>query len=389
MFEKLNFRGRLPIKNKPIIMLLGSYGQDNIGDKMMLEIMVSFLTKYDVDVVVNSTNPQWTQKLTGVNVFSTYLFKDIRKKFGYFVKSKAIIFGGGTIFIEHIDYHGKRNIRPILLSFITIVMAKVLNKKVCLFSVGIGILNSPISKFLTGIALKLSDLVIVRDKYSYRTARKYTRLNLQLGVDMVFIRKPRYVNLRNQGKALNIGITPCYWVRGNKEFRENFVTELVSSLNHLTSIFDDCKLTFVPFQSRWGKFNDMWLAKRMAKKLANTKGVTIKICDSTNKTLNSFRNFDLFIGVRLHSVIFAIINAVPFVALAYQKKVSSLVSDIGLSDLVVDVNTFKWSSLKSVIVNINKDKSKYIKNISSAARINNIKAQRMFAVLDSWVSANL
>ena len=51
------------------------------------------------------------------------------------------------------------------------------------------------------------------------------------------------------------------------------------------------------------------------------------------------RNAVMVVGARCHSVVFAIKNHTPFVALSYEHKVSNLLTMIGLEDLTLDLNT--------------------------------------------------
>lgn len=56
-------------------------------------------------------------------------------------------------------------------------------------------------------------------------------------------------------------------------------------------------------------------------------------------------NFDMFIGTRMHSNIFATSMAIPTVAIAYEKKTNGIMETVGLSDLVVEIDTITTSEL--------------------------------------------
>ncbi|MBI6004193.1 polysaccharide pyruvyl transferase family protein [Clostridium perfringens] len=62
-------------------------------------------------------------------------------------------------------------------------------------------------------------------------------------------------------------------------------------------------------------------------------------------------NFDMFVGTRMHSNIFATSMAVPTVAIAYEKKTNGIMETVGLSDYIVEIDTI---TSKELIDKINK-----------------------------------
>ena len=54
-------------------------------------------------------------------------------------------------------------------------------------------------------------------------------------------------------------------------------------------------------------------------------------------------NADLVVGARYHSIIFAINNNVPFVALSYEHKISGILETLGKLDCMVDISTALFS----------------------------------------------
>jgi len=56
--------------------------------------------------------------------------------------------------------------------------------------------------------------------------------------------------------------------------------------------------------------------------------------DDFEKINQQYRTFDLFIGVRFHSLVFAAINLVPFIGISYDPKVTTLIKDFGYQDLI-------------------------------------------------------
>ena len=64
--------------------------------------------------------------------------------------------------------------------------------------------------------------------------------------------------------------------------------------------------------------------------------------------ISFFKIFDFFLGVRLHSLIFAAVNEVPFVGISYDPKVDSLLKDFDLETNLTTENC-NYDDLKKVI----------------------------------------
>ena len=91
----------LVIKKKPKILILGAYGQSNIGDDMMLDVVLSFLRSNGFgNIVVNSSNPEDTRNMFDVVSFHTSIKKNILKALYHFLTAKIIIYGGGSLLVE-------------------------------------------------------------------------------------------------------------------------------------------------------------------------------------------------------------------------------------------------------------------------------------------------
>lgn len=56
-------------------------------------------------------------------------------------------------------------------------------------------------------------------------------------------------------------------------------------------------------------------------------------------------NFDIFVGTRMHSNIFATSMGVPTVAIAYEKKTNGIMETVGLDNYVEEIDTIKSSTL--------------------------------------------
>jgi colanic acid/amylovoran biosynthesis protein len=70
-------------------------------------------------------------------------------------------------------------------------------------------------------------------------------------------------------------------------------------------------------------------------------------------------SMDIFIGTRMHSNIFALINSVPVVAVEYEHKTKGIMQSLGLADLTLNINTLSLSELKHATETILDNKDYY------------------------------
>ncbi|MCC6643755.1 polysaccharide pyruvyl transferase family protein, partial [Candidatus Peregrinibacteria bacterium] len=60
----------------------------------------------------------------------------------------------------------------------------------------------------------------------------------------------------------------------------------------------------------------------------------------------------LVIGMRLHSVILAVLSKTPFIALSYSKKVKDFDATVGMKDFVLDYQKLNLDDLKKMVKNL-------------------------------------
>ena len=76
------------------VVISGYYGFKNFGDEAILSVLLDFLKKNDSDIVVFSSNPEWT--ILNYSVNSVYSF-DYKAIFKNIKNSDILISGGGSL----------------------------------------------------------------------------------------------------------------------------------------------------------------------------------------------------------------------------------------------------------------------------------------------------
>lgn len=138
-----------------------------------------------------------------------------------------------------------------------------------------------------------------------------------------------------------------------------------------------------------GLFDDVNLFRMIAERLDDSRIIVIPDCYSSDvqQTIISKANF--VIGARYHSIVFAINQNIPFIALSYEHKISGLLETLDCMKYHVDfqevmfANESKEQCLKEIenlIINISKnamasEKAKYIARNGMSLFINQITKQ--------------
>ena len=303
-----------------LIALSGYYGFHNIGDEAILEAVVNALRHHrpDVKMVVFSADPRHTRRAYGVEAVSrTNLPAIIR----VLRKADLLISGGGGLLQ---DATGPRSI-PYYLGIIRLAM--LLQTKVAVYAQGLGPLRSGRSRFWVKKVLSGVDWLSVRDHASARLlAELGVKRDITVTADPVFFLDPeprkevetywKAYGIKRPGKELLVGLALRPYP-GETLFDRKLL-EIVSDGCRFLEKEYNARLIFLPYHLK----KDLPLARDLASR-SSTGGIVIEESLSSRDILRVMGGLDLLIGMRLHSLIFASICGVPFIALPYDPKVNA------------------------------------------------------------------
>jgi polysaccharide pyruvyl transferase CsaB len=353
------------------VFLIGTNGQNNLGDDLLLKI---HLDKLGIDPIINSTNPKLTKNMFNLKeVVPTFNIYKIIKTIN---KSEYLIFGGGSILKELNQSVGRNKYATLFNILILITFAKLFRKKIIMSSIGVGPLKSKMSYYLTKLIAKKCDYLSVRDKKSMEILKSLEINKIKYYADPVFLMDAS----KNKNKAKRVGIFPVYNDDGIYTFDE--LSYIFSNLiNYLTDELN-LQVSLIPFQPSANKNNDLLLCKNILKKIKNKNKINIEKINMGN-AFDLFKKLDFCIPMRYHSLILAIISEVPFMNISYDVKCDSLIRDINMEEYSLDLKDLKnnkkiTSKLNYVIKekpNI-RQKLKKIKKIQYDSAIKNFEEIR-------------
>ncbi len=298
------------------IVLSGYYGFNNLGDEAVLAGITSLLKNKnkELKITVLSASPQKTAELYGVNAVSR---SSIIQILAVLAEADLFISGGGSLLQ---DVTGSFSV-PYYLGLAW--LAKMQGSKTVYYAQGAGPLNKSWSRKLTALSLNRFELLGVRDQGSKELLKNTgVKKEIKLTVDPVFALYDPLSNKRQQIKGkLEVGISVRPW-------SVDYLDELAAGLNQFAR---KKNIKFILFPMHQGSDDQISLA---LKEKLEAESEIFELPEQPQKALKSFSQLDLFVGVRLHSLIFALLNQVPLLALSYDPKIEGLLSELDYLPLI-------------------------------------------------------
>lgn len=354
----------------------GYYGYGNAGDEAILEgIVQSIRSEFpDCEITVISGEPTVTKALHGIEAIHVGLHHEIgyksrgsHKTYSYFKNyinilnkirdADCVIVGGGGII--H-DWYGAS---LILKNLEKGILAKVLGRKTALYGVGVGPLRKSTSKYLTRLLINFFDIILVRDEESHKLlksigVKKYIFVTADPA--LVLKRAPEH-RIQEILKAHGISQdkpTVIFCLRSWFHYKEDDLNLKRKNESFITKIVELCdyvsnELNSNPILLAFQPMKDSPLYGKIIKRMTGeNRPILIDDIISPSELKGIISNADLLIGMRLHSLIFAASESVPFIALAYDDKINNFVGRISNDIPVYDIQFMEVSNIKKDILSI-------------------------------------
>lgn len=323
------------------VVISGYYGFRNNGDDALLRsIIVDLKSKRpDIDIVVLSKNPKETSRVYNVRAVNREnVFKVLKELF----LAKMLISGGGTLIQDGTSTKS-------LLYYLWIIRAAlILKKKVMLYANGIGPLNSHRNIKRTERVLNRVNLITLRDDASFAELCKIgvTRPVIKVTADPAFGLCPTSDTggselLENYNVPEDKPLL-CVSVRDWKNIGEDFC-DIVANICDYACYKYDMHAVFLPMQPQ----SDYGITTRICRKM-NAGATVVKTDYDIGKLLSLFSQMHMCIGMRLHTLIYSAVAAVPLIGLVYDPKVNGFLDYIGI-DNYCDVSTLTPDELRNTV----------------------------------------
>lgn len=306
------------------LLISGYYGFHNKGDDAILKALVSDLRKNfnNIELSVLTANARQTKNRYGVEVINrNKYFKTIKAIF----KSDIVISGGGSL-LQDIT-----SPRSLYYYLCIILISRIFRKKILLIGHGIGPISNKFNRFLTKIVLNKVDYISVREKHSKEDLIDMGITNeITVTSDPVIDLTPTDIELGRSilrdkinvdKKTVGISIRSIDFVNPKQyEQLKKFIESASKKVN----------LVFLPFHLE----QDLQILDSLEEEFGALDATTfLKSNYSVDEMLSIMDNFDLLIGVRLHSLIFASVVNTPIIGISYDPKIEYYLNTLSMKPI--------------------------------------------------------
>ena len=304
----------------------GSYGGLNLGDEAILQSMVAQLrAAVPCEITVFSRDAKDTavrhkvEKSIPVRDLSR---DEVRPEVA---ELDLMILGGGGILYDDAAAVYLREVE----------LAQEHSVPVLVYAVSAGPLHDAAARTLVRETLSRVNAVTVRERRARQLLEEVGVRDIEVTADPAFLLEPEPLSadaLQREGLNQNrrlIGLSVREPGSAAPDIDETHYHALLANAADYMVDRLDADLVFVPMEPRQ---KDTQHCHAVVSKMAHAHQATVLKGEYTSgQLLSLMSHFDFAVGMRLHFLIFAALNRVPFVALPYSSKVAGFLEDLEIA----------------------------------------------------------
>lgn len=314
------------------LVIAGNYGAHNLGDELILEGILTAIRRIKpaAEITVLSEKPQETK-----NKYEIYCVKKFPAGFrsfffrlldGNFKKTaKAVkecdffMFGGGGLF-------DGTTLKGMIIWAIQAAFAYHYKKPVILYAQSVSSIDSKLKRWIIKKVFGKAVFVSVRDENSKEVLKNILQgKQVYTMPDMIFrIENFKKTHASNFQNKVLICLKKIEWM---KEELKDSIVELADNL-----LRGNVTVEFLPFAIEDEKY-----LNEIADKITQKDKIEVhKFTEDKNKISEIFKSVGFVLGMRLHSILMAIICNIPFIAINYNPKVKNLLKLVDLEENLIE-----------------------------------------------------
>jgi|GEM_PF-5709486 len=342
------------------IAIVSLFGCGNIGDEAILTSLVNSFLDLNIGMPLQSLAlspsgyaiekyfPNDTQDNRSKKIHSIFFPSEGRRK-GFiktlltggeikslatvFLQSDIILFGGGYWLHDYTPYN-----LPLVLGFA--LFCKCFRKKIVFYAIGAGPISTFIGRLLTKYILSYTDLILVRDAFSYAALQSAgLKKMIFITADPALLLKPISADKSIGSSALlqfinndrnTIGFSVSAWleIKNLWKYRLQDFVEPYKGIAKLLDIIvrtHGVQILFIPTMLP----EDLEACRKIAEYMTEVHSFVLTGSYYPAQIQDIIGQVSCFVSMRLHPLIFAVIQSCPVIAISYDPKVASFMSDIG------------------------------------------------------------
>jgi polysaccharide pyruvyl transferase CsaB len=338
------------------ILISGYYGRGNLGDDAILSAVLAELADVHPKmhpVVVARSGGRGSQ-LPGVPWLDA---TDSPSVLDAVRSSSMVLVGGGGLFHDYwptdpsglLDEAASDMARQVSL----LLLAQGFRIPTVLFAVGVGPLRTEASKSMARLAFRLATRATVRDRYSYERLEEVgldsqTLDSIQISADptvRLSLDRPDAVESDHTRTSKRLVLVPRFW---------DFDVEPETTARHLAQVADsfaekpEWSVSLVPFQASSGNSyeDDLAVCRMVHGRMAfASKALIVDKPPGWDDAAALISQADLVLAMRYHAVLLAARLGRPVVGLAYDPKIHSLMTDLGIADSCLTTDAWQATAI--------------------------------------------
>lgn len=334
------------------IVLSGYFGFDNVGDEAILFSIIQSLRKLEptVEITVLSNNPADTAATYGVASVNRWNLGEVHRVIKH---ADGLISGGGSLMQDATS--GK----TIPYYAAVIKIAQMARVPVFIYSQGIGPINGSLGKWIVKKVFSKCHQITVRDQESLTLLQSIgVKKPIQLVPDAVTalagkhfeskwlynwlsslesIEKVDEENSENELSEETALSTMPYITVSVRDWptEAQYKKKIAQALDLLSN--EGMHILFIPMHGEQDEAASNEVASLMSSETTVAPGSL-----SVEEKIAIIGGSKILIGMRLHSLIFAAIEHIPFIALSYDPKIDSFASIVN-QPVVGHVEKDNWT----------------------------------------------
>lgn len=302
----------------------GSYGGMNLGDEAILQAMISQLRdEADVELTVFTRNADDTQHRHGVSCAVEHRALSRNEVLAEVKRLDLFMLGGGGILYD-------ADIRIYLRE---LLLAQESGVPTMTYAIGAGPLDERSAQQAVRECLDRTDVITVRERNAARVLEETgIKRDIVVTADPALLLEPESVPQRALEEEGLLSGRPIVGMSVREpgvaapDLDERFYHALLANAADFMVDRFDADIVFVPMER--SVLDTQHSHAVISKMLRAQRATVLKGHYTSGELLSLMERFSFALGMRLHFLIFAALQGVPFVALPYASKVSGFLRDI-------------------------------------------------------------
>lgn len=317
------------------VFLYGYYGCGNVGDDLLLAVLLEKLLESDTNVRVKCLLAPWQSPDSRVTFLELEKILADRSRSGparlgsFLIQIwnalcgvRILIFGGGTLF--HATGGSPTNL---LILAAVVLLARLRGTKVAVIGVGVAEIRGFVPRALLSAILRLSSDFAVRDRTSLENCRGLGGSDMvRLTADLVFL-YPLPTRTPSAHPHPTVGLALAASAIGDNA---GTLLEPISGFVDLLheSRWDVVGLSFQELELEGIRLSDSALLQAMRGDLPAIPVRKLEV--SGSGIVEAFSALDVVVGMRFHALVLAARLGIPFVGVGRDAKLADLCHRYGL-----------------------------------------------------------